>query len=186
MAGLTEVTVFVDEAVLGQLPSVCAKTGTPATGRVQFTEEVNRSGRLVLLWLLVLAGPAGWLILLALMVLAGGRGEELTVRLPYSDAAFDRYQSALRQRMQWAIVGIVACVAVLLLVVSSAATPLVVAASFVAFGAVPMTIVAEAAVRRSSVGIRLDASRRWVTLSGAHPAFVDACRARSDRDAQPR
>ena len=38
---------------------------------------------------------------------------------------------------------------------------------------------------RASVGVSLDASRRWVTLSNVHPAFVAACEAntasRADR-----
>ena len=37
---------------------------------------------------------------------------------------------------------------------------------------------------RETVGVSLDASRRWVTLSNAHPAFVAACEAHTASRAQ--
>jgi hypothetical protein len=41
-------------------------------------------------------------------------------------------------------------------------------------------LVAERRIHAALVGVDLDASRRWVTLSRVHPAFVAAC-----KDAQP-
>ena len=44
-------------------------------------------------------------------------------------------------------------------------------------------ILDRASAARASVVVDLDASRRWVTLSDVHPAFVAACRGASERAA---
>ena len=47
---MSEATVFVDDAVRGTLPDICAKDGVPATGRFRMTTEVGRSNRIGRLW----------------------------------------------------------------------------------------------------------------------------------------
>jgi hypothetical protein len=77
---MADVTVFVDDAVRGRLPDICAKDGVPASGRLRVTQEIGRSNRLGILWLLLLAGPLGWI---GLFILASrGSAEELAVALP--------------------------------------------------------------------------------------------------------
>src|SRR3954447_16017408 len=85
--------VWVDDAVRGNLPGVCVKTGAPADGLVRIEEE---HGSLGLAWLLVFLGPIGWIVLIAL--LATNRRELFTVRLPYSNAAWQRERRLGRQR----------------------------------------------------------------------------------------
>src|SRR4029450_2433849 len=62
---MADVRVFVDDAVLGRLPDVCAKSGAPADGWLTVTETVGRSGGIATPWLLLLLilGPLGWLAL---------------------------------------------------------------------------------------------------------------------------
>jgi hypothetical protein len=88
---MAAVEVWVDDAVRGNLPGVCVKTGCPADGLVRVEHE---HGSLGLAWLLVFLGPIGWIVLLAL--LATNCRELFTVRLPYSNASWER-ERALRR-----------------------------------------------------------------------------------------
>ena len=172
---MAEVTVFVDDAVLGLLPRVCSKRGTPTGSRLRTVEEVGRSNRLGVLWLLVLAGPLGWIALLFLA--SRDAGEHLAVEVPLSDEAYDELAAAERLR-RLAVVGGIGAVVALLLLGSWAqlqATGVVLLAGAVVVTLVAV-LVAERRIDRASIGVSLDASRRWVTLSGVHPAFVAACR----------
>ncbi len=172
---MAEVTVFVDDAVLGRLPQVCSKRGTVTGSRLRTVEEVGRSNRLGVLWLLALAGPLGWIVLLVL----GSRdsGELLAVEVPLSDTAYDELAAAQRLRLVAALSGAAGVVALLLLSawaqLGSSGVVLIVVAIL---ATLVMVFVAERRIGRASFGVSLDASRRWVTLAGVHPAFVAACR----------
>jgi hypothetical protein len=177
---MAQVTVFVDDAVLGRLPRSCAKDGVPATGWLRVEQEVGQSNRLGILWLLAFAGPLGWIVLLYLA--SRDRGERLVVELPYSDPAYDRYAEARQLRRRALGLGLLFGIGLLFL---SAAADLAVAGFLLAIAvgvaAVVIACVAEWRMEKASVVVSLDASRRWVTLSGVHPAFAAACREQQDR-----
>src|SRR5690606_3008330 len=80
------VTVFVDDAVLGRFPRVCAATGRPSDGWLTVRHEVGRSGRVStpVLLLLVVVGPVGWAVRLFLALAAPARTEELVVQVPWT------------------------------------------------------------------------------------------------------
>ncbi len=167
--------MFVDDAVLGLLPPVCTKKGTPTGSRLRVVEEVGRSNRLGILWLLVLAGPLGWLVLLALA--SRDTGERLAVELPLSDAAYAELGAARSLRNRALACGVAVTLALLLLTgwaqLGTAGLVLVIGAGL---ATVVGTMVGEWRLGRASVGVSLDASRRWVTLDGVHPGFAGACR----------
>ena len=94
--------VFVDDAVLGHLPPVCAKTGEATTDHLILTVPVGGSEGLGIAWLLLLAGPLGWLGLVVLQLTR--RSETLTVRLPFCDAAYvalDGHATEPPERRDW-------------------------------------------------------------------------------------
>lgn len=175
---MAEVTVFVDDAVTGRLPGVCAKAGVPASGRLRIVQEIGRSNRLGILWLLLLMGPLGWIALLFLA--SRDAGERLAVEVPYSDSAYEMIVGARRLRNGALLVGALGAIGLLLLAVwahlgqAGVLLMLVVAAS-----AIVAAGIAEWRLQRASVEVALDASRRWVTLRGVHPAFVAACQAQT-------
>jgi succinate dehydrogenase hydrophobic anchor subunit len=186
MAGKgTGVTVFVDDAVTGNLPAVCAKSGAPMEGLMTIRTELGAATRLGVLWLLVLAGPLGWLALVALYrVLSNGR-EMLTVQLPWTEGAKAKYDEAVTYR-RTAVVGAavlaVASVAALLyaepdprkwFAFAPAGFVAVVVLAVVA-GATIAAINANSQVEETTVQVTLDASRRWVTLKDVHPNFAEA------------
>jgi hypothetical protein len=94
---MASVSVFVDDAVLGRLPNVCAKTGTPADVRQRIDQA---RGGLGAAWLLLLLGPIGWVVFL--VVALTSRPEILTVRLPMSTAVVEHERRLARVR--WAVV----------------------------------------------------------------------------------
>jgi hypothetical protein len=171
---MAEVTAFVDDAVTGRLPDICAKDGVPATGRFRIVEEIGRSNRLGVLWLLLLTGPLGWIVLLFLA--SRDSGERLAVELPYSDAAYARFVGARRLRSGALAVCLLGTVGLLVLGASAHLGPagIVLTLGLVA-PAVVAVGVAEWRMHGASVDVALDASRRWVTLGRVHPAFVAAC-----------
>jgi hypothetical protein len=187
----TSVTVFVDDAVWGRLPPVCALTGRPSDGTLTVHTDVGRTRSVpgLVTALLFFTGPVGWVVLVLLAWgNGGGGGERLTVRLPWSEAA-EHEADALRRRRTTAWVGVAVgvVVIVLLLVVPGAAvgppraaapvvTLVLVAAAVVA---VVAAVTAERRIDRRSVSVELDGSRRWVTLGKVHPTFRAAVRARS-------
>ena len=158
--------VFVDDAVRGRLPRVCVKTGALADMDVRRSITLGRLGGGV--WLLVLLGPLGWLALVAVAVL-GPRRETLTVRLPYSRAAWDAER---RRRYQVALLGVVGFAALALALVARQLFPLM----WVAIGVVALlaAFVLGSVAYFDDVGVSLDASRRWVTLTRVSPAFAAA------------
>lgn len=188
---MAEVRVFVDDAVLGTLPAVCAKDGVPTAGATRIATSVGDPAGLGVAWLLLLAGPVGWL---GLLLIAGSRRagpETLTVELPMSDAAYERARSARRLRRNAFASGVAATAAAtaLFLGAGDAAISTMRTLAFVAVlivvGALVTLLVADHRVRDGEVGIQLDASRRWVVLSRVHPSFAAACQ-EAGRDRQPR
>lgn len=155
--------VFVDDYVLGRLPGICVVTGEPTGDRLASSIVVD--GPSPAWWLLVLLGPIGWLVLILVMV--GSRRSTLTGELPMSAIA---YQAARhRDRLRW----LYAATVVIAL--------LALALAFPSFGGVGLVLLLLAvgvaawiiADRRSWPQVTLDASRRWVKISGVHPAFAD-------------
>ena len=171
---MAEVTVFVDDAVRGRLPDICAKSGVPARGRLRITEEIGRSNRLGILWLLLFLGPPGWIIFLFLG--SSSAGEHLDVDVPFSDAAYERFTSARRLKNTALVAGSLGGIFLLFLTAWAGLglSGFVLAAGVIVVAFVG-AIVGEFQLGRASVGVRLDASRRWVTLRGVHPTFVSAC-----------
>jgi hypothetical protein len=167
---MASVEVFVDDAVRGHLPNICAKTGAPADGRLRVVES---SGGLRF-GLLVLLGPLGWLALFVLLCVGSGR-RTLTVRLPYSEAAVDRELRLVRMRLSS---GVAAIGFVIFAVVVHSVPPLFLFSASLAAVAALIAAVAHVRLAWERVGISLDASHRWVTLSGVHPAFARAVRER--------
>lgn len=172
---MAEVTVFVDDADLGRLPQLCAKRGTPTGSRLRTVEEVGRSNRLGVLWLLVLAGPLGWIALLFLT--SRDAGEHLAVEVPLSDGAHGELAAGQRLRRVAVVGGVGAVLALWLLGAwAQLGTSGVVLLAGVAVATLVVVFIAERRIDRASIGVSLDASRRWVTLAGVHPVFVAACR----------
>ena len=164
---VTAVSVFVDDAVRGKLPLVCAKTARPADLVIRMQSPVR--GRLSPAWLLLLfLGPPGWLALFLVAVLTPG-AEYLTVRVPQTEAAY--YRERTLERIRFAAFG-VGLASLAYAVLGAGGLPLVwlVLGGGFLLGAVAVHVM----VQTQAIGVSLDASRRWVTLSGVHPEFVRA------------
>ncbi len=175
---MADVTVFVDRAVQGDLPRVCVIDGVDTADSLAVRREVGDGASLGVAWLLLLAGPLGWIGLLLIASSRSGRAEVLTVRLPYSAAAYARLQEARRQRrIGWglAAAGVVAGLVVAVAGLWTAYATLVIGAAL-ATGAWGLVEGARGAWRiaRLSVDVELDASRRWVSLRSVHPRFAAA------------
>lgn len=176
--GMADVTVFVDRAVQGHLPGVCVIRGVDTADSLAIHQGIGAGAPLGVAWLLVLAGPLGWLGLLVIASYRSGRAEVLTVRLPYSAAAYSQLQAARRQRrIGWVLVaaGVVGGLVVAVTGMWTAFEILVFGAALIA-GAWGAVALARSAwrLRRLTVGVELDASRRWVTLRSIHPRFAAA------------
>jgi hypothetical protein len=166
---MASVEVFVDDAVRGRFPSVCAKTGEPAVGVQRI---VSHFGGLGLAWLLVLLGPFGWLLLL--LIALSHRREVLTVRIPMSRAACDAERDLIRARLlAWLVAAGAFFSGYARLLAVAVPVPIWMG---LAVAAACVAVVLHVVLQFRQVGVRLDASRRWVTLSGVHPDFVTAVR----------
>ncbi|MFP5319681.1 MAG: hypothetical protein ACLGI2_15465 [Acidimicrobiia bacterium] len=167
---MAAVTVFVDEAVRGDFPPICSRTGRPTGDRAWFERPV--SGHHWAMYLLVFLVPVGWLVLLVL--LATDRRETLRVRLPYSPQAW----ADDRRYARWSVGSFLAGATALLLAYGFVGTGpgavwLVAGGGLIVGGAVI------AALRRAhDPSVALDGSRRWVTVTNVHPEFVAATLAR--------
>jgi hypothetical protein len=164
---MTAVTVFVDDAIRGDLPLVCVKTGEPADLTVRVSEPVG-GGMPAWVWVLLFFGPLGIFAIVLAAVLAP-RQEYLSVRLPETQASFGRQ----RQMEAWRLAALgVVVVCPFLAIFGVGMFPvlwLVVAgAGFVAAGALTVML------WRQSIGVSIDVTRRWVTLTNVHPAFAEA------------
>lgn len=162
---MARVTVFVDDAVRGTLPAVCVRTGSPATQHATVDSRVGGASPLAVL--LIFLGPIGWIALLVL----GGRSETLVARLPVSDAIIALWDRWRRVRLASAAVVLAGLV---LLVVTAGSSGWMRTSLLVAGAGFAGTVVAGMRLWLRGVGLDLDASRRWVTLRGVHPAFVEA------------
>jgi hypothetical protein len=206
----TTVTVFVDDAVEGRLPAVCARNATSSDGVlvIRTTVGERRSAVVPLVALvaaLVLVRPLGWgavaLLALALpWLVTRARPEQLRVQVPWSVAAEQRADVLRRrQRTAWGLAGagVVGLVASIVARSAGGAGGQPGMTTKVGFAALLLaTTVAVASgwvaswrLGRHTVGVGLDASRRWVTLRNVHPAFARAVRARTNasrpRDTEP-
>jgi hypothetical protein len=170
-----DVTVFVDDAVLGRLPPVCVKDGVVTDDRLTFSQDVSGGSGLGVAWLLLLAGPLGWVGLIVVSAFRGG-GAMLSVTVPFSEAAYIRMKRAKGTRLQAELILVGAAVGAVLAVFlrTTDGRLLAVGLAVIAVGALLKVIVATVQLHRLTVRLSLDASRRWVTLSGVHPNFVDA------------
>jgi hypothetical protein len=162
---MASVEVFVDDAVRGRLPAVCAMTGAPADGTFRIDQY---GGELGAAWLLIFLGPLGWIVLVILAMTS--RREVLTVRLPWSAAAADRELRLIRTRL----VGTCSAVVFALLLVLRWVPPFDPLWAIAAVAGGVAAVVAQFRLSLRRVNVRLDASRRWVTLTNVHPAFVEA------------
>lgn len=164
------VSVFVDDAVRGRLPLVCAKTGVPADLVIRMQHPVG-GGMSPAAWLLLLLGPVGIVALAVVALLSSGR-EYLTVRVPQTEAAYGRERSLERFRL-------VALLAGPALVLVGIVNPGMFPALWFGLGAVLLAaaLVLHIEISRQEIRVHLDASRRWVTLAGVHPEFVRAVEA---------
>jgi hypothetical protein len=171
---MAQTRVFVDDAVLGQLPQVCAKDGVPTGSRLTIDQEIGATSRVGVLWLLLLLGPLGWLALLFLM--ARDSGDHLVIDVPLSATAYDRLRSARWARNRGIAIAVIGAVVGLLLasqVDVADLGPVLVGAALVIGGGIALT--GGVRVARESIAVSLDGSRRWVTLGRVHPAFAAAC-----------
>lgn len=183
MAGTS---VFVDDAVQGHLPMICARTGAPADG----LHRIHRTfgGGSPWAFLLIFFGPIGWLVLLVALALAS-RGRDLVVRLPYSFAALETERRQFRAAVVAGIVlvaaGALATIGLLDGSRGRTGETLYLFAGLVA--AVAAVVTAVLAVRYTSArpGIDLDASGRWVTLRRVHPGFAAAVDVRKAAGIRP-
>lgn len=144
---------------------MCVKTGEAADLLIRTRQPVG--GMPAVLYLLVFLGPFGFfgLLLLALF----WPGEHLTVRLPGTEASSQRERHLQQLRLVALGLGVLSPVLGVLGVGTLPALWL--ALGFLFFAAAGALTVM---LWRQSVGVSIDATRRWVTLTGVHPAFVEA------------
>ena len=169
---MAEATVFVDDAVLGRLPPICVKDGVPTDDVLTLRTAVRNGNGLGIAWLLLLAGPLGWL---GLLIVAASRrsADTLTVSLPFSSAAYERFLRAKREGWIFGLTAIALLVVALVAVGHQSTLPAVVigiACCLALLQWVRSTI----RIHSGSVGVELDASRRWVTLLRVHREFVES------------
>ncbi|HET6916487.1 MAG TPA: hypothetical protein VFH56_10410 [Acidimicrobiales bacterium] len=173
---MAQVTVFVDDAVLGRLPPICVKSGLPTDDTLTLRARIGDASRLGVAWLLVLAGPLGWLAL-AILAATGRPTETLTVELPLSEAAYGQLEQA--KRAFWPLIVTMSMLLVALLLTLAHHDPLLKGTlGFAILAAAALWVRAIFRVRERSVTVGLDASRRWVTLSRVHPTFAESCSGR--------
>lgn len=159
---MATVRVFVDDAVNGDLPHVCVNSGMPADVSVSVAAPVGAPHDWR--WLLLLFGPIGWLV----FALTGPSRETLVVELPFASAV-------VNERRQHAVTRFTSFVGALILFGAGFLT-----ASYWFLIWVPALVLVVVAARahlqvtRLEVGVGLDASRRWVTLTGVHENFIAA------------
>jgi hypothetical protein len=175
---VAEVTVFVDDAVMGTLPLICTKEGAPTSDRLRVRSDVGDRAGLGVAWLLLLAGPLGWVGLLLISASRGGGAEVLTVELPVSEVAYQRLRAARHLRWRGCVAGVIGGAGVFVTALGDAPLLLPLAVVVVVV-AIVILFVADRRIRATQVGVELDASRRWVTLSRVHPNFAAACTAQT-------
>lgn len=175
---MAQATVFVDDAVLGRLPPVCVKDGFPTDDVLTLHAQVGNGNGLGVAWLLLLAGPLGWIGLL-FVALSRRSGDTLSVQLPFSEAAYERLRQAKRAAMGFGVVAAGLVIGALFALGHHRALLAAVLGGVCALAIVQW---ARSVVRVQSctVGVSLDASRRWVTLYRVHPTFAQNVRPRPE------
>ena len=159
---MATVKVTSEQAVLGDLPAVCIRSGAPADGYVTVITKVGGPSP----WTLALLffGPLGWLVLGGISL---AMGEDLSVRLPFSASAWASIRRVGLTGYVMLAAGAAGLVASLLM--DPGRTAIVFAVLLGLAGGV-VTFSAKAMLPRVS----LDATRRWATLRHVHPTFRDA------------
>lgn len=164
---MTAVSVFVDDAIRGDLPRVCAKTGEPADLVIRTRTQVG-GGLPGWAWFLLALGPPGFFVMVLAALLVPGP-EYLTVRLPETEASFERERQLERWRLAALGAGVALPFVGIFVVGMLPALWLALAvACFVAAGALTWVL------WRQSITVNIDVTRRWVTLANVHPAFAEA------------
>jgi hypothetical protein len=171
-----EVTVFAEDGVAGCLPGLCVRTGVPTDDQLAVRAQVNAGGtHLGKAWLLILLGPIGWVVLVVLALSrrpAGG----LVIRVPYSAVARRKLQRT-RRCEQASVVAVVALMVAEIVVLLTMPPSMMVISTVMMAGvavAAVATVVSALLLIPMEVRARLDASRRWVTLSNIGPVFAFA------------
>jgi hypothetical protein len=166
-------TVFVDDAVVGRLAPVCAKSGVGTDDHLILTVPVGGRG-LGLAWLLLLLGPLGLVILFGYALTR--HQEMLTVRLPFSDRSYEELARARRAQRWFGWGWAAALLGALVALVGRDFTGRAVAAALavIALALFASWVTECIRARRAGVGVELDASRRWVTLTRVHDGFAQA------------
>jgi hypothetical protein len=179
---VADATVFVDDAVLGNLPDICVIDGIATADTLTFRQQVSGSAGFGVAWLLILFGPLGWLGLAAI-ALFRQRAEYLTVTLPYSENVQLRRVQAERSRLKATVAVMVAFVLAFVALVQHSSGYDLLSLGLAAFGvgALISLVVLATRVHHLSVQLRLDASRRWLTLCGVNPEFALAVEYRTTR-----
>jgi MFS family permease len=164
---MAAISVFVDDAIRGDLPLVCAKTGEPADLVIRRQQPV-RGACPGWAWLLVLFGPPGWLALLVALLL-WPRQEYLTIRVPQTESSYTREKDLEHFRTAALVAAVGVPLAGILTTFTLPALWLAVGAAFMVAAAAIHVLVG-----REDYRVSLDASRRWVTFTNVHPTFVEA------------
>lgn len=190
----TAVRVFVDDAVQGRFPRVCARTGRPSDGWLSIDAVVGRSRSMsttAIVLLILFGGPLGWIVVL--LFSPGQPTDRLRVELPWTlDTQTEVVALRQRRRLAWiaSVAGAAAAFALVLTTAGGAGWTMSSRAVLVtlvvgAIGAAAVALATEWQIGRRAVGVELDASRRWVTLTNVHPNFARAVRAGQQRRSQP-
>ncbi len=181
---MADVVVSVDDAVRGTLPGICVKEGVPTESTLKLNRNVGSGAGLGVAWLLILFGPLGWFGLL-IAAFVRSPADRLGVRVPFSASSYGRLVYARRMLRIWVTVtGFLSFLAIVLLAFHNpGAEALAVVAGVFSLVSLWMLLMASRRLSYARVGIMLDGTRRWLTISGAHPEFADAARAQVEQAA---
>lgn len=159
-------TVFVDDYIAGRTPGICVITGEPTADRLTVRTEVD--GPSAAWFVLILFPLIGWLILA--VVLASARRSYLTGTLALSAAAYQHLRRTRRTALGVAAGGL----GLLLLAGTGLVDVVDSVAVVVAMAMMIGGVVTYWVIESRSPRVRLDASRRWVSIQQVHPNFVAA------------
>jgi hypothetical protein len=162
---MAAVSVFVDDAIRGDLPLVCAKTAEPADLIIRMRQPVG--GMPPVVWLLLLLGPVGFVGVLVLAL--SWPAEHLTVRIPETEVSYQRERQMERLRLGALAAGVFVPILGILGVGALPGLWLALAAAFLLVAAALHVM-----LWRQAIEVSIDVTRRWVTFRNVHPDFVDA------------
>ena len=166
------VMVFVDSYVTGNLPEVCVITGESTVYQVMMRTQVKSLGW----WFLLFLPVVGWMALLAAVL--SGRTTVLSGSLPFSAEA-RKTRNLRRRSARYLMLG---GVAVFVLAVTTL-TGLALGGLLGIAGLAAVIFGAGLLIwtELNQPTVTLDASRRWVTIEGVHPRFVEAVESQNVR-----